>query len=1064
MEDKILNQSSNVTIPKNEIWRGAIAWMVNNSVAANILMMAMLVGGFLVLRDMKQEVMPEFEIDTITISTSLSGASAEEIESAIVLVLESTVAGIDGIDEITSTVRKGSASVVATMVKGVDADKVLDEVQAAVNRISTFPDETKTPTVSLMKRTKQVMTLILSGSNDPFFLQEWATNVVNELLGQRDITQVSISDEPDREIIIEISQATLRKYGLTLSQVSNVIKSSSVEQGAGNLETDDGSISLTVSDRKQYVSEFARIPIVSLEDGSRVLLEDIADVYESLGDEGKNWSRFNGTAAVQIDVYRIGNQTPQKVAAATLEVIEILNETMPAGLRLAVQYNDAQTYYDRVKLLTSNATTGIILVFLCLALFLEPKLAFWVSLGIPIAIMGSFTMLGPLGSSINMMTMFAFILTLGIVVDDAIVVGENIHIWRRKGYTRAEAAVLGAREVSTSIIFSVLTNIVAFIPILLIPGTLGLMYAPIVPVICLVFFCSLIESLFVLPCHLAHDAKPKKKSFIAIITDKQEQFSVAFTKWVERVYGPFLKCALKFKYSVVAACIGLLIISAGFIMSGRMGMELMPVTESDYAFVQIEVPTGTSTEEITEMADQLYQSARKLIDENGGERLSPGVYVTVRPTSIQGYLYLTHSDIRPLTTSQVTELWQKSATGGGAGAGAGAGFRNVESINFQADRGGPGSGKALSQNISHRDTTTLEAAVEALSDELLIYPTVSDISSGMARQRPEYLLKLTPTGEMMGLTSDYVATQLRASFEGQSVLTQQRGAEEITVRVRLPEDDRTSHETFSRMIIRTAKGEEVMLRDVVDVIETTSPGMIRRTNGARTLNITGNVTPRTEAGLVLQDLQATIFPDIISKFPGLSIESGGMQKDIDDSMAAFYSGLVIVLLAIYVLLAIPFKSYFQPIIIMVAIPFGIVGALIGHIVMGYSLSVISMLGLLALSGLIVNDSLMLIVFANNGQAAGMKAYDAVVAAGIRRFRPILLTTITTFVGLMPMLLETSRQARQLIPVAISLGFGILFGTVITLVLVPSLYLILDDFKKRKHEDFSKHEEGENITS
>ncbi len=1039
--DEQFNQSSSVRISKSEIWRGPIAWMVENNVAANILMFTMLVGGLLMLFNMRQEVMPEFELDMVTVSVSLSGASAEEIESAVVLAIESAIAGVEGVDEITSQVRGSSATITASLVEGMDPDNMLTEIQKVVTRIRTFPDDTTTPTVTIPARAKEVMTLILSGSNDTLFLSEWATNVENELLAESNITQVSIENAPSREIVIEIPQANLRKHGLTLTDVSSAIKSLSVEQGAGTLSTDDGDITVTISDKRQYATEFARLSIMSLEDGSRLLLEDLGTVEETLEDNTRNWAKFNNTSAVLIGISRIGDQTPQQVADAALSVVERMNKTMPGGLKLSVQYNDAETFSDRVKLLTKNGLIGIILVFGALALFLEPKLAFWVSLGIPISIFGSFLFLEPIGSTINMMTMFAFILTLGIVVDDAIVVGENIHIWRNKGYNRQEAAVLGAREVSVSITFSILTNVVAFLPILMIPGTLGLMYEPVVAVVCIVFLCSLVESLYVLPCHLAHDTKPKKDTFIGHISEKQQQFSIAFTSWVETHYGPFLHKALKNKYNVLAGCIGLLIISGAFIASGRMGMELMPVVESDYAYVEVGLPTGSSSDVIESVAEQLYESAQKIIDENGGELLSPGVYVTARPTSVQGRIYLTHADIRPLSTTQVTELWQKSA----------GSFSDVESINFQADKGGPGSGKAFTQRLSHRSKETLEAAGAALAEELLIYPQIADVDTGLTRQKPEYLLNLTTTGEMLGLSADYIATQVRGSFEGISVITQQRGADEITVRLRLPESDRSSIEAFNRLMIRTPKGEEVVLRDVVDVTESSAAGMIRRTNGARTLSVTANVNPRTDSGLISQDVTMNILPDIQARFPGIGFVNAGMQKDIDDSMSAFYNGMLLVLLAIYVLLAIPFKSYSQPLIIMVAIPFGVIGAIFGHVVMGYSLSIISMLGVLALSGLIVNDALMLIVFANNGKRAGMKAYDAVYAAGIRRFRPILLTTITTFVGLMPMLLESSRQARQLIPVAISLGFGILFGTIITLLLVPSLYLILDELKPKKVE-------------
>ncbi len=1033
------NQQTETTqqkIPSEKIWTGAIAWMVNNHVASNILMFTMLVGGMLFLFSTQQEVMPPFESDSVSINLVLPGASPEEMESSMVLAVEDALQNVEEVDEINAYVYSGVSFLYVSPVDGADAQQFLLDVQNEIDGITTFPQEAEDPTVTMAGFTLEVISAVLSGSDDPLFLREWAEYVKNQLLQQPNVTQVELDDLPEREIHIEISQKKLREYGLTLNQVAATIRAASVEQGAGVIESSDGDINIKVSDKRSYIDEFGQIAIITEADGSRVLLEDIATLTE--GEDQPSFAEFDGTPAIVFEIYRVGNQSPQEVSDDALIIIDELNQTLPAGLSIQVLTDDAQVFRDRADLLVSNALIGITLVFLCLAFFLEPKLASWVSLGIPVSIIGSFLFLTPYGMTINMMSMFAFLITLGIVVDDAIVVGENVHIWRRRGYSRPEAAVLGTKEIAVPIVFSVLTNIVAFLPLLLLPDTMGMLFAPITPVVCAVFFCSLIESLFIMPCHLAHDKKPMPGSLMFRLSALQRKFSTVFTLWVEKVYGPLLHKVLRNKYNVLAICLALLFIMGGFVLSGRMGMEMMPASESDFAYVSVTMPSSTSDERLREISDQLSNAAQQVIAENGGDELSTGVYVNKMGSTVQAYLYLTDSEVRPLTTTEVTLLWQE-ASGSILGA---------ETISFQADYSGPGSGKALTVVLSHADTAVLQQAAEELALIFAEYPIVSDIDTGTSRQDREIQIKLTPLGEQLGLTSQSVSEQVRSYFEGVTVLRQQRGVDEITVRLRLPENERSEESTLESLVLRTPDNQEVLLYDVAEIIDGLTPAMLRRTDGERVLYVSANVNPRTEAGIILADLEANALPDLAARFPGLSYGRYGMQDEIDDSMNVLYLGLTFALLAIYVLLAIPFKSYTQPIIIMIAIPFGIVGAILGHIIMGYSLSVISFLGILALSGLVVNDSLMLISFANLEKERGLSSYDAIHKAGVRRFRPILLTTLTTFIGLTPMLLETSRQARQLIPVAISLAFGVLFATAITLALVPALYLILDNMKKK----------------
>ncbi len=1026
-------------LSSKKIWRGPIAWMVQNTVAANLLMFSMLIGGCILLSSMHQEIMPPVETDTVTISLTLEGANPEEMEKSMVQVVESNVRDVENVDEISSTVRNnGYATVSVTMIEGANRDRFLQDIQNEVTRIRSFPDEAETPVVTINKRSTNVMSIIIYGSNDVLFLQEWAEIVKDELIAKPNITQVDIDNNFDREIQIEISQNTLRKYGLTLDEVASTIRNSSIQQSAGDIETVHGDITINFDDRKDYAQEFGQIAILSPSDGSRLLLSDMADIKETFT-ESRAWANYNNSAALLIDVSSTGNQTPADVAREAQEVIEDLNTRLPGGLQLKIQSNYADDFAERGQMLIENAVLGIVLVFICLSIFLQPKLAFWVSLGIPTAILGSFLFLSPYGSSVNMITMFAFILTLGIVVDDAIVVGENIHIWRRKGYSRAEAAVLGTREIVTPVVFSVLTNIVAFTPIIFLPGQMGNMFGAIVPVITIVFACSLIESIFVLPCHLAHETSPQKDSLTFRISARQRKFSAAFTKLVEKYYGPLIYKIYDNRYVIVTICFCLLAFASSYSVSGRMRMGFMQSGDQDYAYFFTNMPTGTSEKVLREVEERVVNAAQKVINENGGEKLASGVYISVRGTFIGGRIYLTDENTRPLTTSQVTSLWRQE-TGV---------IKNAESFGFQSNRGMAGSGKDLTIRLAHRDNDTLQKAAEDLADALENYPILSEIETGTSETVKEYTVKISPTGEKLGFTSSQVSQQVRSAFEGISVLTQQRGRDEVTVRLRLPEKERENESSFVNLVIRTPENEEVFLRDIVQIEATNVPSSIYRIEGQKTLQVSAKSDPSTEAAIVYEELNNDFLLELVGRYPGLTWSKGGNLRDIDDSMDALIQSLLFVMFAIYVLLAIPFKSYTQPFIIMIAVPFAIIGAIGGHYIMGHPLGVVSFLGVLALCGLVVNDSLVLIDFANKEMRKGADARTAMYFAGIRRFRPIMLTTLTTFIGLSPMLLETSQQAVQMIPVAISLAFGIVFATVITLALVPALYIIFDDFKSKK---------------
>lgn len=1026
---------------KIDIHKGALSWMARNPVAANILMVAMLLGGFLISTRITKDVFPFFTLGTITIQVTYSGATPSEMEKSIVNVIEDSLDTVDGIKESAARISPGSATVTLTLQDNADENQVLQDVKAEVDRITTFPKDAERPIIGLRKRHVEVLNVILYGSNNYHILKYWADIIKDDLSQSPLIANVEVEGSRDLEIHVEVPQDNLRKYGLKLEDVASVIGDMSIELGGGKLKTRSGDILLNVDERRDYAAEFADIVVRTNEDGSRLLLEDIATISEAVEDVTR-WSEFNGEDSILLAISKTEEHSPVEVANAALEIINYYNEILPGDIRLEVRNNLSDIYKVRSEILISNAITGVILVFICLAIFLRPSLALWVSLGIPTSILGGFWFFMPFNLTVNVITMFAFIVTLGIVVDDAIVVGENISSWQDRGASALEASVYGIREVAVPVVFSVLTNMLTFLPILFVPSTMGKIWAGLPLIVIAVFSCSLIESLFVLPAHLSHQKKvlmDSQKHYswwrepIKYICQKQDIFNKAFMYFVEYRYGALINYVIKNRYISVAIGIALLFCSITFALSGRLGFDLMPRAESDFSFAEATMPTGAPRHEIDRIKNHLIDAAREVIAEKGGSKVSRGIYARIADDSIQIRVFMPDAEIRPVSTSEFTDAWREKV----------GVIPGVETLAMQADRGGPGSGKGFTVFLSHRDTDILNAAATDLANFIQEYPEVGDIDSGISNTRRQFDLKLLPFARQLGFTSRDIASQVRAAYEGAIALRQQRGTNEITVRVRLPENEKQLA-YFEDLILRSPSGQEVLLRDIVQVVDTMADAKITHDNGRKSIQVTANITPPSATSMVMRAVQKDILPALMARYPGLHWRFGGRQQDMQESTNTMIYGLLFSLLGIYALLAIPFKSYTQPFIIMISIPFGIVGSIIGHMLLGYSLSVISIFGMVALTGVVVNDSLVLIDFANTKRREGQDCFSAIRQSAIQRFRPILLTTLTTFMGLMPMMFETSREAIMMVPMAISLGFGVLFATFITLIIVPSFYVILED--------------------
>ncbi len=1023
--------------------RGPIRWMAGHTVAANLIMLVCLVGGYLSLRNIKQEVFPDVQLDAVMVAVSYPGASPEEVEKGIVLAIEEAVRGLDGVDEVRSVAREGGGSVTVELLLGADVQRLAQDIKSEVDRVRSFPEEAEEPQVSIVSRKREVLSLALYGDAPDTVLHELGEQVRDHLVQDPAITQVEVAGVPPLEIGIEISQEHLRRYGLTLSEVAARLRDASVELPGGGLKTKAGEVLVRIMERRDYGREFAELPVITTADGSVVRLRDIATIDDSF-EETDRYARFNGLPAVEIEVYRVGEQTPVEVADAVRGQLEEIRSMLPPGIRADIRRDRSDIYRQRVELLLENGGLGLLLVLLMLGLFLEARLAFWVMMGIPISFLGSFLFLSTVGVTINMISLFAYIITLGIVVDDAIVVGENVYHYHQEGIPFLKAAVRGAREVAMPVTFSILTNMVAFLPIYFVPGTTGKIFKMIPVVVCIVFLISLAECLFVLPAHLGHHRERRRRGIARWLHQRQQAFSLGFRQWVVTRYGPFLGLTLRHRYLTIAVSLSLLGATLAYAWSGRLGFALFPVVESDRSEAEILLPYGAPVEQTEAVMQRLQKGAEQVIAECGHPELVEAILSDVGISgSHSGRIRVELADPevrdRTMSTEAFTNRWREVV--GEVGG--------VEYLKFASDAGGPGSrGRPVTVELSHRDIAVLERASTELADVLGTYPRVRDIDDGFQPGKPQLDFVVEPEGKSLGLTAREVARQVRDAFYGAEVLRQQRGRNEIQIRVRRPEEDRSTEQTVTDLLVRTPAGTFVPLRDVASVRRGRAYTTIDRRDGRRVVQVSADIVPRSKAGEVLDDLEANVLPGLIEKHRGLSYTFEGHQADISESMGSLKVTFALAMLGIYAMLAIPFRSYIQPAIVMVSIPFGVVGAIFGHLLMGYDLCIPSMFGIVALSGVVVNDALILIDFANRRRRDGGLPYqDAIHSAGIQRFRPILLTTVTTFGGLAPMIFETSRQARFLIPMALSLGFGILFATVITLVIVPSLYLMADDVRR-----------------
>ncbi|MEZ5303073.1 MAG: efflux RND transporter permease subunit [Verrucomicrobiales bacterium] len=1021
--------------------RGLIAWFARNDVAANLLMAAVVVTGIVVAFNIRQEIFPVYELNTVEIDMDYRGASPEEVERSVIVPIESELRGMELVRRMVSVAREGSANIEIEVTPGFDRNRALQEVTAAVQRVSLFPDEVEPPVVSLgAGRRREVIRLVLFGDLDEQMLVDFARKIEDGLLAEPGIALVQLRGARRPEIRIEVPQERLRALNLTLGDIADTIDQAALDVPAGTLRTPSGDILLKTTERRDFASEFASLPILSTADGARVRLRDIATITDGF-EESERENYFEGQRSVTLGVYSAETQSPLEVAKTVRKFLDKLRPTLPPSVNLSLTRDRSVEYEERIELLLTNGVAGLILVLLALGLFLELRVAFWTAIGIPVSILGSLVLMPLMDASINMISLFGFIVTLGIVVDDAVVVGEDIFHKISEGMSRREAAVAGAQQMMVPVIFAVSTNILAFLPLLMVPGETGQFFEILPAVVIAVFTVSLVECLLILPAHLAFSRakEPGEDGWFARIDAAQARLRGKIDAAMERLYRPVLDAALRFRYFTAAAFLAALAVVGAWIASGRIDFIFRPSIETDFIQAEIELPSGTPVDRTREVTFQIEAAARRALEKTGEKDILVGIITDVADggsNSGEVNVMLVPQSQRKITGEAFTRIWREEI----------GVVPDLESLFFDYLIG-PGGEAEIDVQLAHPDIATLRQAADEVAAAIGRYPGVEDIRKSFGRQMPQLSFEVKPAGRSLGITARDLGQQIRHAFYGAEALRQPRDREELRVMVRLPESDRRSMSGLEHLLIRGPQGGEIPLAQAATITEDRAPVRIERVDGGRVVNVTANVLAGVTTGnRVLNVFVKAELPGILARYPGLRYSFEGEQREQREAMSELLWGLAAALFGIYAIMAALLRSYAQPVVVLLTLPWSLAGAVVGHALLGFNLSIFSVFGMIALCGMVVNGGFVMAVTRNRYLDRGDDPRSVSRDAAIRRFRPILLTAITTFLGLGPMIFETSSQALFLVPMAISLGIGTLVSMGVSLLLLPACFRIIEDFK------------------
>ena len=1037
---------------------GPIAYMAGNGVAANLLMVAILAAGLVSLTGLEREAWPPVPFNMVEVSMAYPGANPEEVEQSIIVKIEEQVEALDDVKSVRSVAAPGIASVSVEVKSGADINQAMDDVESAVSRIQSFPGAAERPRITEMTSRVSIIRLIVYGDTSRRSLKELAYQIEDELAALPTVSNVETSGTSDYEISIEVPLYRLRALGLTLDDVAGAVRRGSLDLSAGSIKTRTAEVRVRTLGQRYSQQDFEDIIVLSRSDGTVVHLGDIAEVHDDFRDDNLI-IRHNGKPAVFVEAFRVEGEPVMDVALAVQEhVANVIAPSLPEGVEISIWNDDSQTYSERVAILLKNGLLGLLLVLVALALFLEIQLAIWVAVGLVTSGIGALAVMLAFDLSLNNISLFVFVLAIGIIVDDAIVVAEHIHQERQQGRPGVAAAIRGVRRIKKPLTFAVLTSIAAFTPVLFVPGGIGEIWRALPVVVIAMLLISLVDSLFILPNHLSRLHGPDWAP-----TSPVERFFWRTQRYVDSVLNRFvegpldqsLHFATRQPAVVLAGAVGMLILSISLLPAGIVATTYADVIEGDFVTANLEMPDGTTARRTHEVARELEEAGRRVIARFSKSRtegtlpLLSGVTVTVgQEARVEGGGVLAKPTLNPkshiaaiefklvsaqerdISTVDVAQAWREEV-------GILPYVRGIDISGEVIDFGSP-----IEAVLSHPDPDRLVRIADSVVSELRGLEGVYDIRSDHTPGVREIQLGLREEARTLGLTLEDLALQARAAFFGAEALRVQRDREEVRVYVRLPEDERDAITDVEEYLIRTPSGAEVPLTQVARLTPGISPPEIRRRDGQRVVTVIAEVDAAVisanEANSILAN---SILADLQASNPGLTYIYGGEQQQQIESLGALFRSFILVLLFMYAMLAIPLRSYSKPIIVMAIIPFGLIGTIVGHWVLGVPVSATSMIGFFGLSGVVVNDSLVMIDFVDQRLREGVPARSAVIDGAKERFRPIMLTSLTTFLGFTPLILERAIQAQFLAPFAATLGVGILITTAILMIGVPALLAI-----------------------
>ena len=1018
---------------------GIIAWFAQNPVAANLLMVAIIVMGLMAALTIRKQMFPLAQNTWINVSVLYRGAAPQEIEEAITIKLEEALSSVQGIDRLITRSNRGNASANIKILDSYQPNEVLDDIKSAIDAIASFPDGMESPRVTYTKFRQEVMYIALAGDVPLRQLKALGQQIHDDI---RALPNVNISEfysGPNYEIGIEISPRILKSHGLTLQEVANAIRQFSVNQSSGEVRTERGLISVRVENQAYVEQEFESIPVKTFADGGTLTLSDIADVRDAF-EQGIHYTKANGKNLLTLFVGASEEQSITDIADTVSAYLDQQQSELPQGISLYPWVDFTYYLEGRLNMMLSNMFYGGILVFCILALFLRLRLAFWVMMGLPISFLGAlaFLPIPAVDVTVNVASLFAFIMVLGVVVDDAIIIGESVQSEIQQKGQSITNVIRGAKRVATPATFGVLTTMAAFFPMILesgpnaaFPHAIGF-----VVVLCLVF--SLVESKLILPAHLAH-MPAYEHADANWLSRIRTGINRRLEHWVNARYSPFLTQALHYRYTVLSIFIGLIVLTGMMFKSGNIKYVNFPKIPHDYVRIKLEMNSDASESDTLQTAldiEKVIQATELQLTQEFNQPMVDKILVQMTDrTTAEIQTKLVDPDLRPISPFDLSARWRTALP-------QYPGMKQLTIVDSLF--GGRNNDGDLSFKVKSRDEAALAAVSEKIKAAMTDYSGVYDVGDSERSQTQEVQFNLKPEALALGLTTSSVAQQMAQALYGLEAQRIVRDREEIRVMVRYPEGLRDSIESVSAVEITTPGGAKIPLGQIAELFLGTSSDVIYREDGNRAITLWASVdTQTTEPFKVADALKTEVFPELSAQYPSVQIEESGTLKEQREDAAGQIFDLLLILIPVYVLLALPLKSYTQPLMIMSVIPFGLIGAIGGHLLLGMNVSQMSVFGMFAVVGVVVNDSLVMVDFINKAPP-NMPLYQQIIQAGKKRFRAIVLTSLTTFIGLMPIIFETSLQAKIVIPMAVSLAFGVLFATLVTLILVPCLYVIRKD--------------------